>query len=136
MPLEMTTERLKSKIMASPQSTPGKTPIPINKPGARDDEFDVSTELSGYGLQGVRVTEAELADLVAELGLDGDEAGDLVKGLSGGSSVEHSTPLPAASEPSQVSVEKEVKVKEKAQEKAKEKTSDISPQEDAEVSKD
>ncbi|GAW06023.1 thioredoxin domain-containing protein [Lentinula edodes] len=37
---------------------------------------------------GVMATEAELADLVAELGLDGDEAGDLVKGLSGGSSAE------------------------------------------------
>lgn len=88
LPLQMTPDHLKSKILASPQSTPGKKPEPVNKPGARDGEFDVSTELSGYGLQGVMATEAELADLVAELGLDGDEAGDLVKGLAGGSSAE------------------------------------------------
>ncbi|KAE9408243.1 hypothetical protein BT96DRAFT_28187 [Gymnopus androsaceus JB14] len=117
MPLEMTPDHLKSKIMASPQSTPGKKPTPVNKPGARDDEFDVSTELSGYGLQGVRVTEAELADLVAELGLDGDEAGDLVKGLSGGPSVEHSTP---ASEPSQKELSTELEVVETKEEPSKE----------------
>ncbi|KAJ3754427.1 hypothetical protein EV361DRAFT_37453 [Lentinula raphanica] len=86
LPLQMTPEHLKTKIMVSPQSTPGKKPIPINRPGVRDGEFDVSTELSGYGLQGVMATEAELMDLVAELGLDGDEAGDLVKGLAGSSS--------------------------------------------------
>ncbi|KIK70841.1 hypothetical protein GYMLUDRAFT_32912 [Collybiopsis luxurians FD-317 M1] len=89
LPLQMTPDHLKSKILASSKSTPGKEPIPVNRPGARDGEFDISTELSGYGLQGVRVTEAELADLVAELGLDGDEAGDLVKGLTGSSSAEH-----------------------------------------------
>ena len=48
----------------------------------RDDEFDVSTELEGYGLQGVKVTDDDLAALVQELGLGGDEADDLVKGLS------------------------------------------------------
>ncbi|KAF9076135.1 hypothetical protein BDP27DRAFT_1313951 [Rhodocollybia butyracea] len=85
LPLQMTPEHLKSKILASPQSTPGKKPIPVNKPGARDGEFDVSTELSGYGLQGIMATEDELAALVSELGLDGDEAGDLVKGLTGSS---------------------------------------------------
>ncbi|KAJ4485971.1 hypothetical protein J3R30DRAFT_3281489 [Lentinula aciculospora] len=88
LPLQMTPDHLKSKILASPQSTPGKTPVPVNKPGVRDSEFDVSTELSGYGLQGIMATEAELADLVAELGLDGDEAGDLVKGLAGSPSAE------------------------------------------------
>ncbi|KAJ3734686.1 hypothetical protein DFJ43DRAFT_95637 [Lentinula guzmanii] len=86
LPLQMTPEHLRTKILVSPQSTPGKKPVPVNRPGVRDGEFDVSTELSGYGLQGVMATEAELADLVAELGLDGDEAGDLVKGLAGSSS--------------------------------------------------
>ncbi|KAK0456651.1 hypothetical protein EV421DRAFT_2029122 [Armillaria borealis] len=82
MPLQMTPERLKSKILAKPVSSPLARPqIPVNK---REGEFDISTELSGYGLQGVRVTEDELRDLVAELGLDGDDAGDLVKGLSSG----------------------------------------------------
>lgn len=79
-PLQMTPDRLKSKIMAQPPASPlkGKA-LPVNK---RVGELDVGDELSGYGLQGVKVTEDELRDLVAELGLDGDEAGDLVKGLS------------------------------------------------------
>jgi len=79
-PLQMTPDRLKSKIMAQPPASPlkGKA-LPVNK---RVGEFDVGDELSGYGLQGVKVTEDELRDLVAELGLDGDDAGDLVKGLS------------------------------------------------------
>jgi len=47
-----------------------------------DAEFDVGEELSGYGLQGVKVTDDELLALVEELGLGGDEAGELVKGLS------------------------------------------------------
>ena len=79
-PLQMTPDRLKSKIMAQPPASPlkGKA-LPVNK---RVGEFDVGDELSGYGLQGVKVTEDELRDLIAELGLDGDDAGDLVKGLS------------------------------------------------------
>jgi hypothetical protein len=47
-----------------------------------DAEFDVSEELTGYGLQGVKVTDDDLLALVEELGLGGEEAGDLVKGLS------------------------------------------------------
>ncbi|KAF8222149.1 hypothetical protein L208DRAFT_1324226 [Tricholoma matsutake] len=80
-PLQMTPDHLKSKIFAqSPSPLKGKgSSIPANK---RKDEFDVSSELEGYGLQGVKVTEDELRDLVAELGLDGDDAGDLVRGLS------------------------------------------------------
>lgn len=46
-------------------------------------EFDAGDELSGYGLQGVKVTQDDLLALVEELGLGGEEAGDLVKGLSG-----------------------------------------------------
>lgn len=80
----MTPEHLRKKILAQPPVSPlkGKV-VPANK---RTGEFDVSTELEGYGLQGVNVTEDELLSLVAELGLDADDAGDLVKGLS--SSVE------------------------------------------------
>ncbi|EIM92145.1 uncharacterized protein STEHIDRAFT_151488 [Stereum hirsutum FP-91666 SS1] len=47
-----------------------------------EEEFDISEELSGYGLQGVKVTHDDLLELVKDLGLDGDDAGDLVKGLS------------------------------------------------------
>jgi hypothetical protein len=79
----MTPERLRPVIEASSKSsTPltGKAAIPVNK---RDDEFDVGDELSGFGLQGVQVSQDDLAALVEELGLGGDEAKDLVEGLSG-----------------------------------------------------
>jgi hypothetical protein len=85
MPLQMTPERLKKKILAQPPKSPlsgagGKKPIPVNK---RVHEKDLGDELSGYGLQGVKVTDDELLDLVKNLGLDDDAAGDLVKGLGG-----------------------------------------------------
>lgn len=73
---QMTPEHHKPTKFSSSDSPRGK---PVNK---RDDEFDVSTELEGYGLQGVKVTDDDLAALVQELGLGGDEADDLVKGLS------------------------------------------------------
>ncbi|KAJ6604496.1 hypothetical protein DFH09DRAFT_1122893 [Mycena vulgaris] len=79
LPLQMTPDRLRTKILAQQSSPLGAKGIPVNK---RTDAFDVSTELSGFGLQGVQVSEQELADLVAELGLGGDAADDLVKGLS------------------------------------------------------
>jgi len=89
MPLQMTPDHLKSKILARSPSNPKGKPIPVNN---RTDEFDVGEELSGYGLQGVKVTEQDLMDLVAELGLDGDDAGDLVKGLAGTSSEKKTEP--------------------------------------------
>ncbi|KAG6819492.1 hypothetical protein H0H93_011306, partial [Arthromyces matolae] len=93
LPLQMTPERLKKKILAQP---PAESPlkgkvVPVNK---RDDEFDISTELEGYGLQGVNVTEDDLRKLVAELGLGGDEAGDLAKELTG-SAKPNSAPQPS-----------------------------------------
>lgn len=85
MPLQMTPEHLKKQILAQPPKSPlsgsgsgGKKPIPVNK---RVGEMDLGDELSGFGLQGVKVTEDELLDLVKGLGLDDDAAGDLVKGL-------------------------------------------------------
>jgi len=80
LPLQMTPEHLRKKILAKPPDSPlkGKS-TPVNK---TEGAFDVSTELQGYGLQGVHVTEKELRSLVEELGLDGDDAGDLVKGLT------------------------------------------------------
>ncbi|KAH9009556.1 hypothetical protein EDB83DRAFT_2503313 [Lactarius deliciosus] len=48
-----------------------------------ESEFDIGDELSGYGLQGLKVTDDDLVALVEELGLDGEEAGAFVKGLSG-----------------------------------------------------
>lgn len=49
----------------------------------KQNDFDVSTELEGYGLQGVRVTDEDLRLLVEELGLEGDDAEDMVRSLGG-----------------------------------------------------
>jgi len=78
---QMTPEHHKPKIFASSDSPLKGKNLPVNK---RTGEYDVSTELSGFGLQGVRVTDDDLRDLVEELGLGGDEAGELVKSLGGG----------------------------------------------------
>jgi len=75
---QMTPEHHKPRIFPRDPDTPLK---PVNK---HDGNFDVSTELEGYGLQGVRVTDDELRLLVEELGLDGDDAEDMVKSLGGG----------------------------------------------------
>ncbi|KAL1748572.1 hypothetical protein HDZ31DRAFT_27439, partial [Schizophyllum fasciatum] len=83
-PLEMTPERLKPMITQrapSPLGPNAPKPVPVNK--RKTVLLDAGEVFSGFGLQGEKVSENELADLVAELGLDGDEAGDLIKGLSG-----------------------------------------------------
>jgi hypothetical protein len=64
-------------------SSSADSPLRGKPANRREGEFDVSTELEGFGLQGVRVTQDDLAALVEELGLGGDEADELVKGLSG-----------------------------------------------------
>ncbi|KIJ68604.1 hypothetical protein HYDPIDRAFT_37055 [Hydnomerulius pinastri MD-312] len=74
---QMTPEHHKPKFFPQDPDTPLK---PVNK---RDGDFDISTELSGFGLQGVRVTDDDLRKLVEDLGLDGDEAADMVKSLGG-----------------------------------------------------
>lgn len=73
---QMTPEHHKPKFFAQDPDTPLK---PVNK---RND-FDISTELEGFGLQGVRVTDDDLTQLVKDLGLDGDEAADMVRSLGG-----------------------------------------------------
>jgi hypothetical protein len=79
-PAQMTPEHHKPTTFPSSASDSPLRGKPANK---REGEFDVSTELEGFGLQGVRVTQDDLAALVEELGLGGDEADELVKGLSG-----------------------------------------------------
>lgn len=60
------------------------TPSPLRKKtGKEHQEFDVGEELTGFGLQGVKVTNDELRKLAEELGLSGDDAKDLVGGLGG-----------------------------------------------------
>jgi SH3 domain-binding glutamic acid-rich protein len=73
-----------SSSSSAPAPAPSPSPAETKKSlrERREAEYDVSDELTGYGLQGVKVTDDDLLALVEELGLGGEEAGDLVKGLS------------------------------------------------------
>jgi hypothetical protein len=77
---------LRGATSSSSSSAPSSSPSPAETKKSvrkrREAEFDVGDELTGYGLQGVKVTDDDLLALVEELGLGGEEAGDLVKGLS------------------------------------------------------
>lgn len=79
-PAQMTPEHHKPATFAPSLSDSPLRGKPANK---REGEFDVSTELDGFGLQGVKVTQDDLAALVEELGLGGGDADDLVRSLSG-----------------------------------------------------
>jgi len=119
-PLQMTPDHLKKKIIATQSASASASPLrgkgtPVNK--MTDRQLDMGDELSGYGLQGVKATMDELRALVEELGLDGEDAGDLVKGLS------NAAP-PAGSEIKKQNVESKEKDSapvEKAEEKSSEK---------------
>lgn len=63
------------KPTISPHPTPKKP-----KDESRGRDIDVGEELSGYGLEGVSVSEQDLMDLVSEL-IGEEGAGDLVKGF-------------------------------------------------------
>jgi len=58
-----------------------KIPAPPPDKKREEEEFDISAELSGFGLQGVKMTNNELQQLAQELGLDEEAAADLTKGL-------------------------------------------------------
>ncbi|KAI0271403.1 hypothetical protein BC834DRAFT_859312 [Gloeopeniophorella convolvens] len=86
-PSQMAKPAHKALFNVSPAGSPlrGGAAQSVDKSALRkrnDSEFDVSEELTGYGLQGVKVTQDDLLALIEELGLGGDEADDLVKGLS------------------------------------------------------
>ena len=82
----------------SPAPSPIKTkPSPIQREG----EIDAGDQLEDASLRGVNVTEDDLMKLVEELGLDGADADDLVKGLKG----EDTQLSPAAKEDIEVPVE-------------------------------
>ncbi|KAF9244564.1 hypothetical protein BU15DRAFT_41989 [Melanogaster broomeanus] len=90
---QMTPDHHKPKFFPQDPDTPLK---PVNK---REGDFDISTELEGFGLQGVRVTDDDLRQLVEDLGLEGDEAEDMVKSFGGNVSKSHSSkPSPDKSE--------------------------------------
>ena len=71
-PLEMNPSH---KPVASPRPAPTKL-----KDESRGREIDVGNELSGYGLEGVKVSEQDLMDLVSEL-IGEEGADDLVRGF-------------------------------------------------------
>lgn len=78
----MTPEHLRTKHFGNltPAASPLRTKlVPVNK---RTGELDMGDALGDFGMQGVKVTNDELADLIAQLGLEGDDAGDLMQGLS------------------------------------------------------
>ncbi|KAA1467908.1 hypothetical protein DENSPDRAFT_833070 [Dentipellis sp. KUC8613] len=82
-PLRSKTERAASGTHLSPGDADPEMQKVVEEIRKRNEkEFDVGNELIGFGLQGVKVTEDDLLQLVEELGLEGDDAGDLVKGLS------------------------------------------------------
>jgi len=88
---QMTPEHHKPKFFPQDPETPLK---PVNK---RKD-FDISTELEGFGLQGVRVTDDDLTQLVKDLGLDDDEAADMVRSLGGEADTNNSSKQPIEDE--------------------------------------
>ncbi|KAH6916871.1 hypothetical protein BKA70DRAFT_1250837 [Coprinopsis sp. MPI-PUGE-AT-0042] len=114
LPMEMTPKHIKEYIIAeqsSPLRVKSKTkPIPVNKLDEKD-QIDLGNELAGYGLQGVKVTQDELMDLMGQLGLGGEEADDLAKGLVGASS--------GSKKEKQISEEKKVEEASKAPEDTK-----------------
>ena len=65
----------------APSRSPSPSPLKVRE--KEKGELDVSDSLGEFGLEGVSVSEDDLRKLVEELGLGGDEANDLVKGLAG-----------------------------------------------------
>ena len=117
---------------ASPLRDAGTSGPATSKESLRkrnESEFDAGDELAGYGLQGVKVTEDDLIALVEELGLGGEDAGALVKGMStstdragkegetDGSSKQPETEGKVGVETETVREEAEVKVVERGDEK-------------------
>ena len=82
-PSQMAKPEHRAAFNASPSPSPLRTKTSAVDVRKRDEaEFDVGQELVGYGLQGLKVTHDDLLQLVQDLGLEGDDAGDLVQGLS------------------------------------------------------
>lgn len=79
-----------SPSQVTPQHKPSfaPQPSPLARKVKSTDELDAGEQLEDRSLAGVRVTQDELLQLVADLGLGGADADDLVKGLSFGSTEE------------------------------------------------
>lgn len=84
-----------SPLQMYPKHAPSRSPSPSPLAVKEKEKKEVvaGVELAEFGLQDVSVSMDELKALVEELGLGGEEANDLVKGLAGDSS---STSKPAS----------------------------------------
>ncbi|KIP11420.1 hypothetical protein PHLGIDRAFT_114552 [Phlebiopsis gigantea 11061_1 CR5-6] len=74
-----------SPLQMYPKHAPSRSPSPspLKLKEKEKSEINSGETLAEFGLANVSVSEDELRALVEELGLGGDEASDLVKGLAG-----------------------------------------------------
>lgn len=109
-------------------------PTPMRKP---EEEMDAGEVLPGYGLQGVKVTMDELANLAKDLGLDDAQASDFAKVLGPSGSkekvAEPAAPSKAekAEEPAVPAAEEKVNEAPTTEEKADEPTAIVEETEES-----
>lgn len=74
-----------SPLQMYPKHAPSRSPSPspLKLKEKEKNEINSGDTLAEFGLANVSVSEDELRALIEELGLGGDEASDLVKGLAG-----------------------------------------------------
>ena len=110
--------------------SPAPSPVRSKPPPARrDGEVDAGEHLEDASLRGINVTEDDLLKLVEELGMDGADADELVKGLKG-----EETPVKEEESKEVVQPEaalKEEPVKEKPEAQAEAEQADESKVEEA-----
>jgi SH3 domain-binding glutamic acid-rich protein len=75
-------------VPATPATPVGAKPPPPTPVVGRDGDAEEDDEFASFGLQGLKITDDELSKLVEQLGLEGKEADELVKGLGGRSEKE------------------------------------------------
>ncbi|KAH9944030.1 uncharacterized protein BXZ73DRAFT_87004 [Epithele typhae] len=124
----------KAILRSVPVGVPGAvSPAQMNPSHKREGEVDAGEQLEDHSLRGINVTEDDLMKLIEELGLDGADADDLVKGLKGdeapevplkevAAAVKTETAEPATKEepPAATATEESPVVSAKAEEPAKE----------------
>lgn len=94
----------------NPPPSPNPAPSPLKGKGKTDKSnmLNAGEHLSEFGLHDVEVSADDLRALVEELGLGGDEANDLIKGL--GSDSSKKPEQPKAPEPAKPTASEETKV--------------------------
>lgn len=79
-----------SPLQMYPKHAPSRSPSPspLKLREKEKSEINAGDTLAEFGLANVSVSEQDLMQLVSELGLGGDDATDLVKGLAGSSTAD------------------------------------------------